>query len=279
MTSRPIVRPASTRALTTVLGFWAVYLALVVGARIVPPVLPARVVQLAWAVVIGAALFLLTRALVRREGRTLGEVGIGLGPRTVPRFLVGAVIGFATYALNVGVVAATVGGLRLTPAGAIDWSSVALTLATLLALSCMEELGFRGYPLRTLVPRIGLWPAQALVAVGFALTHLVYGWSWDSVVFGVLPSAFLFGAAALASGGLAMPIGLHMAVNAARWAFGERGNAGLFTMAIDHSAAGRIERVAPVTGIAITLAMAAILWWWSHREGAPEVPARTSPAR
>jgi membrane protease YdiL (CAAX protease family) len=262
------------RALTSVIVFWAAYVAILVAASVDLGILPARWSRLAWGIGSSAALFLLTVVMVRREGRTLGDVGVGLGPRSVSRFLLGAIIGFATYGLNIAVVATAVGGLSVKPAATIDWSGVALTVGTLLALSCMEELGFRGYPLRTLVPRLGPSMAQSLVAVVFALTHVPYGWSWESIVFGVLPSAFLFSAAALASGGLAMPIGLHMAVNAARWALGEKGSSGFFTMSVDPAASARLERVAPVTGIAITLAMAAMLWWWHQRERVPRAAPR-----
>jgi hypothetical protein len=267
MTSLASARTSSNRALTSVLVFWGGYLATVVSARSLPQLVSPAWSRFGWAAVLTAVMFALSLAMLRRERRTLDDVGIGVGPGTVPRFLAGALIGFATYALNVAVVTALVGGITLAPVSGIDWGSAALTLATLLALSALEELGFRGYPLRTLVPRMGAWPAQVLVAVAFAFTHVVYGWPWDTVVFGVLPSAFLFGAAALASGGLAMPIALHAALNAARWALGESGNTGFFTMAIEQSARARIERIAPVTGIAITLAMAGLLWWWQWRAG------------
>jgi membrane protease YdiL (CAAX protease family) len=156
----------------------------------------------------------------------------------------------------------------------IHWSGVLLTFGTLLALSCMEELGFRGYPLRALVPTLGPWGAQALVAVAFALSHFLYGWSWASVVFGVLPSAFLFGAAALASGGLAMPIGLHMALNVAQWSIGEKESTGFFTQTVDQTARARIEQVAPITGMAVILAMAAVLWWWHGIGRVARLPRR-----
>ena len=100
---------------------------------------------------------------------------------------------------------------------------------------------------------------------GFALSHILYGWSWASVAFGVLPSACLSGAAALVSGGLAMPIGLHMALNVAQWAIGEKEGKGFFTQAVDQGARARIEQVAPMTGMVVTLGVAAVLWWWHRR--------------
>jgi membrane protease YdiL (CAAX protease family) len=261
MATALVSRPTSSRALVSVIAFWAAYLALLFGSSFAAGLLPPRWKQLGWGAVSSAALILLTLAMVRRDGRTLRDVGVGIGARSVPRFLAGFGIGLATYAIDVGVIALFVGGLRLVPVTSIDWGGVALTFATLLALSCMEELGFRGYPLRTLVPSLGQWGAQALVAVAFALSHILYGWSWASVAFGVLPSAVLFGAAALASGGLAMPIGLHMALNVAQWAIGEKESAGLFTQSVDPSTRARIGQVAPMIAVAVTLGMAAVLWW------------------
>ena len=266
------LRESRWPAIARVSAFWGAYLAILLAASIPKGMLPVRWGQFAWGFVSSVALLLLTLAFLKRERRTPRDVGLQLGSGSLPRFLLGAIIGFATYALNVAVVATVTGGLQLRPVPSVDWSGVVLTLCTLLALSCMEELGFRGYPLRTLVPRVGLWAAQAIVAVAFALTHMVYGWSWNSVLFGVLPSAFLFGAAAIVSGGLAMPIGLHMAVNAARWSLGDHGGTGLFTMVVEESARGRVERLAPVTGVAITLLMAAALWWWQRRVRPPVSP-------
>ena len=263
-----VARSTSSRALISVIVFWAAYLALLFGASFATGMLPPPWNQLAWGVVSSIALILLTLVMVRRDGRTLRDVGVGFSARSVPRFLAGFVIGLASYALLIAVIAGLVGGLSLRPVPSIDWSGVALTLTTLLALASMEEFGFRGYPLRALVPTLGPWAAQALVAVAFAATHILYGWSLQSIVFGVLPSAFLFGAAALASGGLAMPIGVHMALNVAQWAIGEKERAGFFTQVVAPLARARIEQVAPMTGMAVTLATAAVLLWWQRR-GAP----------
>lgn len=57
-----------------------------------------------------------------------------------------------------------------------------------------------------------------------------------------------------------------MALNAAQWAVGEKEGAGFFTQIVEPSTRARIEQVAPATGVAVTLAMAAVLWWWQRRE-------------
>jgi membrane protease YdiL (CAAX protease family) len=206
----------------------------------------------------------LTFLILKQERRRPRDIGLALASGSVPRFLLGMLVGVATYVLNIAAVAGLVGGLRVVAVPMLDGRVIALGLCTTFVLASMEELGFRGYPLRTLVSRIGFWPAQVIVAVAFACTHIAYGWSWNTVLFGVLPNAFLFGMAAIASGGLAMPIGLHMGVNAARQSFGETGAGWFWNIAAEDSAGARIARVAPVTGIAITIFMTLVLWWW-HR--------------
>lgn len=80
-----------------------------------------------------------------------------------------------------GVMAALAIGLAFVFSGATveltgdweSWPSRALPLALgLLAAALVEELVFRGYPLRRLADAIGPWPATAAIAIGFGIAHL-----------------------------------------------------------------------------------------------------------
>jgi hypothetical protein len=68
-----------------------------------------------------------------------------------------------------------------------------------------------------------------------------------------------------------MPIGLHLALNVAQWAIGEKESTGVFMQKVDQTTRARVEQMAPMTGMAVTLAMAATLWW-RHRHRACRVP-------
>jgi uncharacterized protein len=156
---------------------------------------------------------------------------------------------------------------------------VVLMSCAFLAIACTEELGFRGYPLRTLHPVLGLWPAQAVVALAFGLTHVVYGWSLADVVMGVLPGALLFGLAAVASRGLALPIGLHAAWNLASWSIGVRGP---WTMVVRAGERDRLLLAGRISATAVVLTAAVVAWWWYRErerklESAPPAPP-ASPA-
>jgi membrane protease YdiL (CAAX protease family) len=245
--------------------FWAGYLAVLVLSSVPKGMAPPRWGQLVWGATSALALLILTRTMVRWEGRTARDFGLVLERATARRFLVGVLIGLAVFACPVALIALLTGALRLVPTGGPGGGDVLLTLSTLLALSAMEELGFRGYPLRVLGPLLGGWRAQAVVAEAFALTHVAFGWSWQTIALGVLPSALLFGACAVASGGLAKPIGAHMAVNVAPWAIGEADGTGIWTVAVDASAQTAVAATAQLVSPIVTLIAAGAVWTWQKR--------------
>lgn len=88
-----------------------------------------------------------------------------------------------------------------------------LTLALLLP----EELLFRGYAFRKLVAAIGAPLALGISSVAFGLYHLLGSGNWGmgAVFTFLLPAlgGLVFGFAALRTGGLALPIGLHLGGN------------------------------------------------------------------
>jgi hypothetical protein len=240
--------------------FWLAYLAILFATGMFKGMAPAVVRELAWALVSAAAVLALTLFILRREGRTAGSVGLGLEAGSFRRFGAGLVIGFALYGLHLLIVSAVAGPIRLAPAPGADAGRLALAVATYLALSSMEELGYRGYPLRTLLPRFGLWPAQAIVVALFSLNHILFGWSWSMVLLGVTTGGLLFGMAAIASRGLALPIGLHAAWNIGGWSVGEKGTAGLWTMVLDEGSRASAGRVGTVAFVGVMLLGTAGFW-------------------
>jgi membrane protease YdiL (CAAX protease family) len=137
--------------------------------------------------VIGAitsvATLLLTIVFVRWDGVSLRNVGAAPGSRSVPRFVVGFAIGLVLVAMHmaVEVLFGHVSWTRSTAAGS---SAILLSLLTYLLLASREELAVRGYPLRRLNSRYGLWIAQITVAVVFALEHVAGGATWTNAFLG-----------------------------------------------------------------------------------------------
>jgi hypothetical protein len=88
---------------------------------------------------------------------------------------------------------------------------------------------------------------------------------------GVLPSAVLFGAAAYASGGVALPLGVHVGMNVGRWLTGEVDQQGIWRLELGSADPGRVETWAPLVGATVPILVSLGLWWWSVRR--PAKPA------
>lgn len=243
------------------LGYFVILLLASVPKSTVPPDLG----PLVWGFISTLGLLTLTAAFLRREGRSFRDVGVNLESRSTMRFGAGLLVGAVTYALTCVAISVALGPLTFTRATTPAVGILALKLFTTLALAAMEELGFRGYALRTLLPDIGPWKAQLVIALAFALTHVAYGWPWQPIVTGVLPSAILFGVAAVVSGGVAMPLGVHVALNLAQWAVGAKETPGFWTVVVDDAAQARIAVYAPVIALVVTLCSSTALWRWHWR--------------
>lgn len=251
---------------TRILGFWVGYFAILILTGVAKGMLPPRWGPLAWGALSTALLLVLTLVLLKRERRAPADVGLGIHWGSGGRLGVGIALGLVLYAAILLGDRLLAGPITLTRDPGATFGGVVLTVATYLALAAMEELGFRGYPLRSLVPAMGLWPAQLVVAAAFGLSHLAYGWSWSAILLGVLPSGLLFGFAATRSGGLALPIGIHAGVNLAAWAVGAKEGPGLWTISVEDAVQSRLDLVAPAMGVGLTLLLALAL----ARRPAPE---------
>lgn len=274
-------KPSPGRTFGWVLAFWASYAVLLIGSGMLSGMLPesarklARSSQLSvFGVVTSLGAFALTVLLARREKISLDELGVALRRGSPLRFIIGFLIGLALVAINVAILSVTT-GMRW------QWAPEASSTLVLGALigfflgSCGEELGFRGYPLRKLDQIFGLWVAQAIVALAFALYHRWVGWPWMNAVIGTGMGSLLFGMAAIASRGLALPIGMHAASNFGEWSIGARGSPGFWKIVEGgpplSSGTGMISYVS-VMGLGI---LAFWFWYRSNAQGS----VRTPPAQ
>lgn len=265
-TEDTIIRPARATAHTAL--FWIAYLAILFGFGITKGFLPPRFRELWWGVASLLALLALTGVLLRRDGRTAREVGLGWSRMSPPRFIIGLVIGALVYATMLGVISIVVGPLDITRTPAPGATAVVIGVSALLALGAMEEVGFRAYPLWTLASALGTWWSQLIVALAFALVHVAYGWAPSAVVSGVLPSALLFGAAAVATRGLALPLGIHVGMNICLWLMGEKSDPGMWKISVGAQFEAATATYAPMIGLVVTLAWACAITVWGMRRGA-----------
>jgi uncharacterized protein len=242
--------------------FLAGYALILFVASIPKGMVPRGFADLVWGVVSALATLVLTIVLLTRERRTRRDVGLMADARTAARLVAGLAIGTGVYAITAAVVSLLLGPVRWSAATPQPLTTWLLVVASCLALSAMEELGFRGYALRTLIRAIGVWPAQLAIAVTFGLMHLAFGWSVPTVLTGVIPSALLFGVLAVRTGGLAMPIGVHAALNVAQWVVGAKDSPGVWTLSVDPARTELLTRYAPLVAMGMTLLVTLAMARW-----------------
>ena len=252
-----VSRQQRWRVLMRVALFLCCYMVVLILAGMIKGKVPPNWGQLVWGLASIAALIPLTLAFLRWEGRTFHDIGLNVEAMSVPRLVAGAVIGMAAFAGILWLVSIFAGPIRLSR-GPVSLEAMVVSGFTVLSLAGMEELGFRGYPLQSLVQTLGMWRAQAIVAVAFGLSHIAFGWSWINILLGVMPWALVFGFAATSSRGLAMPIGVHAGVNFAQWAVSD--NSGIWKLMFNDQLRPRVGFVSPIVGITVALLVAFRFW-------------------
>jgi membrane protease YdiL (CAAX protease family) len=233
--------------------------------------------DLASGAVAAALSFVLSVLFVRWDRLRLRDIGGALRPASFLRCACGFAAGLGLVAVWCGL-SSLGGAVHWVRAAAPGLPRCALALLTYLALACREELAFRGYPLRRLEHVLNAAVGQAVVALLFALEHRLGGASWSDALLGAGTGSLLFGAATLATRGLAVPIGLHAAWNFGQWALGLKGAAGLWQAVSAPSQETLAYRHGLFCHVAVMLTGAlAFARWRRSTRGARDGPAFESP--
>jgi CAAX protease family protein len=206
----------------------------------------------------------MTALFVQWDRLDLKDVGAAISSTSWMRLAIGFLIGLSLVALQAGIVG-FVGHVRLVRSPEIGFSSSSTALATYLVLSCREELAFRGYPLRRLDWFLGPYTAQLLVASAFAVEHVAGGYDWTTALLGVATGSLLFGMAALATRGLAVPIGLHTAWNFGQWVIGGKEDPGFWRAVIEQKSRAQLARMGMISYL-IVMALATFGFWCFYRQ-------------
>jgi membrane protease YdiL (CAAX protease family) len=166
--------------------------------------------------IISVALTGLSAYLLRREGTPFAALGLPTSRTRVQELALGFGISAALF-LAVAVTQSAAVGASWHFQGATGAASALAGLVMAGTMVLAEELLFRGLGLRYLCAMYGDRAAIALSALLFGAYHLVGSpdWAMGAVFRFVMPAlgGLLFGWAAIRSGGLALPIGLHLGGN------------------------------------------------------------------
>jgi len=193
-----------------------------------------------------AGMLVVTRALLRADGARLRDLGLVLDRRRLGELAGGFVVTAALF-LAVAAVQSAMVGASWQFTGLRGLAGALFDLPLVLCLVLAEELLFRGAALRSLRAIAGDRWAIALTAVAFGAYHVLgtHYWAMGLLFQFLMPTigGLLFAWAAVRSGGLALPIGLHLGGN---WV---QASVAVFT---PQSAAGAVEPIAGLWRISIS---------------------------
>ena len=212
------------------------------------------------------ATLILTIIFIRWDGIQLADIGASPTRSSILRLLLGFATGLLLVAAQTCLftIAEHVRWINLKAPVAMP---IVISLVTYLLLACREELAFRGYPLRRLDRSFGPWTAQLAIALVFALEHRAGGYSWTNALFGAFVGSLLFGMAALATRGLAVPIGLHSAWNFGQWMIGEKESPGLWRVTMPAGPSASADHVALIAYVTVFGSATLGFWWYGKRYG------------
>ncbi len=252
-------------AVPRVLLFWVGYLALtLLIGFLTSHGIGSEVWQLiAWGLLSSAGLLALSRWMQRSEKGLGTDLDDSSSPSSLRRFAFGVILGLASFGVHVLVVSGFAGPIHFERVAGVGAGAAMVYFVRFLATSCMEEIGFRGYPVKRLQRAMGIWPTVFVTAVAFGLSHLSYGWDMQTITLGVIPGGLLWGMSAIATRGLAVPIGLHAAWNFSAWCVGDRAETGLLRMVVEEDAQ-RSTLVGTVSYLSI-FGVLTVAFWWVHR--------------
>ena len=231
--------------------------------------IPGQKGNLVLALVAACGAFALTMLFVRWDGVPLGSVGARPRRASLLRFAFGFLAGLVLVAVYASISAAA-GHVWWLRAPRTGFAATLMSLFTYVALSCREELGFRGYPLLRLKGLCGVWGAQIIVALAFAAEHMAGGLPFSRAILGAGVGSLMFGMAALATRGLAVPIGLHAAWNFGDWILGGKGSPGLWQVVVEEGQQQRAQFVGTVAYIAVMSLATIAFWMWNRSKTKPE---------
>lgn len=195
---------------------WILFLVLLVFAGYISNILfPKTYERLSYAVLSTIAAIISVGFIIKLEKKKLVDYGLVWQKQTFGRFVTGFMIGsfimilmlFSLYFLSGTSFLSNTQNFTLTDA---FW------YLTIIPLALMEEIAFRSYCFIKLNKSFGLRYTQLFVAIAFALYHFVQGWPWQLSLLGPGIWAFVFGLGAYYGKGIAVPTGIHAALNIAQ---------------------------------------------------------------
>lgn len=217
-------RNPAIHAFTRSILYWVAFLGLLfINGSLFVSMFPASWERIAYGISGTLSALLTTWAFLKIEKKSFKEIGLVWEAGTLFRFFKGILIGTVIFSLII-ITLLSFTELQMER-NRIAWRPLVIWgYAAIIPLALMEEIAFRSYPFLKLNKVFGLRITQIIVAIAFAAYHIINGWSVQSALLGPAIWAFVFGLSAVWSGGISMPMGIHVALNVLQPLTGMRGN-------------------------------------------------------
>lgn len=204
--------PTWTPALKSLL-YWVLFMFfLFMSGSFLTGFFPSQWERLAYGSLGTGGAFLALWIFLAWEKKSFADYGLVWQRGTLFNFMKGIAIGTGIFLLIL-LALLVFSDMRLHPSGQ-SWSPLSTFLyLSLIPLAWMEEIAFRSYTFLKLNQAFGLRAAQLITAIAFALYHIVQGWGVPIAFLGPAIWAWVFGLAAIWSKGIAVPTGIHVALN------------------------------------------------------------------
>lgn len=172
-------------------------------------------------IIITIIAIIITFIALKIDQKTFRQIDFYLDRKTPIRFSIGFVLGL-TITIVMLVIIINFSSIEIKYNENANIQTVLFWLLAFFPLAFMEEIIFRGYAFSKIYKNIGIWPAQILMAILFAWYHDFTGLTFLNQLLGPGIWALIYGIAAVWSKGLALPTGLHMAINVVLALVGEK---------------------------------------------------------
>ncbi|MFZ4057916.1 MAG: CPBP family intramembrane glutamic endopeptidase [Ferruginibacter sp.] len=203
--------------------FWLIFIVvLFIGGVLIRAQVGPEIQDLVYGGIGMVASILATLIVLRIDRQSFASLGLQWQQGTIVRFIKGLLIGALLFG-GIVFLLLLFTHLRIKPNSFSLQQFPWLLYLAIIPLALMEEVAFRGYPLIKLNRTCGIYCAQIIIALVFALYHIVQGWDVTVAFLGPGIWAIIFGWAALYSKGIAMPTGIHVALNAGQNLVGMKG--------------------------------------------------------
>lgn len=214
----------SPRLVTTlrVVAYWILFIGvLLLVSRFFKPVFPDRYDQFVYGIGGTIGTFALTLLFIGAEKKSLRDYGLVWESGTLFRFFKGLLYGILIFA-GLIMLLVLAGGIRIHLSSLWELSSLFWYLQ-ILPMALFEEMAFRSYPFTKLNKQYPFLTTQLIVALVFALYHISMGWNPLVAFLGPGLWALVFGLGAFWSKGIALPTGIHVALNLSQHIVGMKG--------------------------------------------------------